>query len=210
MKHVDITMILDKSGSMGSIESQVVTSFNSFLSEQQAVDKPATLSLIQFDERYEVVYQGEDIQVAKPLNSDTYVPDGCTALLDAIGKTIVDTKKRVNSDTTKVIMVITTDGLENASTEYRLKQVRTMIKECEEEFGWTFIYLAADDASFDAHERMGFKHEYSIKTGRGGDAHVHASEMISKKLGLYRGTQLEKDLEFERQEREAAERLDEK
>jgi len=117
MKNVDITMILDRSGSMGSMTGQVIKSFNDFLLEQKAVEGKAAISLIQFDDQYEINYVAADIQDAKDLNGDTYQPRGMTALLDAIGRTIVSIKERrsTSEQTDDVVVVITTDGMENAS-----------------------------------------------------------------------------------------------
>ena len=83
-----------------------------------------------------------------------------------------------------------------------------MIKECEEELGWKFLYLAADDASFSQHESFGLNYQRSVKTGRGERAHEHASKLMSDKLGLYRLTRDEKDLYFSESERREADKLD--
>ncbi len=203
-------MIMDRSGSMERIERQVISSFNSFVEEQKNVDAEGKLSYVQFDTEYECVYQGVDLQDVEPLTSDTFVPRGMTALLDAIGRTISKTKKRLRDSDAKVIMVITTDGLENASTEYRQSQVKRMIQDCEDNLGWKFIYLAADDASFDCHDSMGMKSERSFKTGRGVEAFDHASVLMSKKIAMYRMSQQEEDLHFSKEERDEADHLDEK
>ncbi|MDP7006041.1 MAG: vWA domain-containing protein, partial [Phycisphaerales bacterium] len=156
-KSTDITMIIDRSGSMGRIHEQVIRSFNDFLAEQKAVEGEAKISLIQFDDQYEVNYEGVDIQDAAELNATTYEPRGMTALNDAIGRTIVSMKKRLKDTDDNVVVVITTDGLENASTEFARDQIREMIKECEEKLGWKFMYLAADNASFKEYEGMGME-----------------------------------------------------
>lgn len=207
-KQIDITMILDRSGSMKRIQDQVIESFNSFIKEQQEIDGKALVSLFQFNTRYEVNFTGVDLMSVNLLNTDTYVPRAGTALLDAIGKTIVDTKERTKNDDSDVVIVITTDGLENSSVVYRLSQVRKMINKCENELGWKFLYLAADDASFDQRENFGFNHARSVKTGRGERAHAHAAKMMSDKLGLYRLSGNEKDLHFTDKERLEADKLD--
>ena len=118
-KSTDITMILDRSGSMGRIHEQVIRSFNDFLTEQKAVEGEAKISLIQFDNEYEVNYEGIDIQKAEDLNATTYMPRASTALNDAIGRTITNMKVRLKETNEKVVVVITTDGMENASVEFR-------------------------------------------------------------------------------------------
>ena len=199
--NTDITMILDRSGSMGRIHEQVIRSFNDFLAEQKAVEGEAKISLIQFDDQYEVNYVGIDIQKAEDLNAQTYEPRGMTALNDAIGRTITNMKVRLKDTNDNVVVVITTDGMENASVEFRRSQIREMIKECEETLGWKFMYLAADDASFDEYEGMGMDRGRSFKTGRGRRGYENASKAMSDKLGLYRLSGREEELNFTESER---------
>ena len=121
----------------------------------------------------------------------------------------MDAKSRLKNSDADVVMVITTDGMENASREWRLSDVRKMIKDCEETLGWKFLYLAADDASFNQHSDFGMNRGRSVKTGRGSRAHEYASDIMSAKLGLYRQTRKEADLDFTEKERQEAEKLDE-
>jgi hypothetical protein len=163
--------------------------------------------LIQFDDQYEVNYEGVDIQDAAELNATTYEPRGMTALNDAIGRTIVSMKKRLKDTKDNVVVVITTDGLENASTEFRRDQIREMIKECEEKLGWKFMYLAADDASFDEYEGMGMERGRSFKSGRGRRGYDNAAKVMSCKMARFRGSGIEDDLDFNEDERQEAEDL---
>ena len=206
-KNTDITMILDRSGSMGRIHEQVIRSFNDFLTEQKAVEGSATMSLIQFDDQYEVNYEGIDIQNAEDLNATTYVPRAATALNDAIGRTITEMKVRLKDTKDNVVIVITTDGMENASIEFRRSQIREMIKECEEKLGWKFMYLAADDASFDEYEGLGMERGRSFKSGRGRHGYDNAAKLMSAKMAGWRGSSDEADLDFTEKERKDAEDL---
>ena len=206
-KNTDITMILDRSGSMGRIHEQVIRSFNDFLTEQKAVEGGAVLSLIQFDDQYEVNYESVDIQEVDDLNATTYEPRGMTALNDAIGRTITNMKVRLKDTKENVVVVITTDGMENASIEFRRSQIRQMIKECEEKLGWKFMYLAADDASFDEYEGMGMERGRSFKSGRGRRGYDNAAKLMSAKMAGWRGSSDEADLDFTEKERKDAEDL---
>ena len=211
MKKVDITTILDRSGSMQNMTGQVIKSFNAFLLEQKAVDGEATISLIQFDHEYEVNYLAADIQEAQELNEDTYQPRGTTALLDAIGRTIVSIWKRLEDaeEAGDVVVVITTDGMENASREYSRGQIRDLIQHCEKSLGWKFIFLAADEASFQQHESFGMHPERSLRTGRGAAAFENATSLMSAKVQAFRSHDgLEEDLAFTEKEREEADGLD--
>jgi hypothetical protein len=209
-KTTDITMILDRSGSMGHIQEQVIRSYNEFLAEQKKVKTKATISLIQFDDQYEVNYEGVDIQDAQELNASTYEPRGMTALNDAIGRTIVNMKKRLKNTKDNVLVVITTDGMENASREFSRSQICDMIKECEEKLGWKFMYLAADDASFDEYEDMGMDHGRSFKTGKGRMGYDNAAKVMACKIKSWRVSGAEADLNFSEQERKEADDLGDK
>ena len=209
-KSTDITMILDRSGSMGRIHEQVIRSFNDFLTEQKAVEGEAKISLIQFDDQYEVNYEGIDIQKAEDLNATTYMPRASTALNDAIGRTITNMKVRLKETNEKVVVVITTDGMENASVEFRRAQIREMIKECEEKLGWKFMYLAADDASFDEYEGMGMERGRSFKSGRGGRGYDNAAKLMSSKIAGYRAHEMDEYLDFTEKERKDAEDIGDK
>jgi len=203
-KSTDITTILDRSGSMGRIHEQVIRSFNDFLAEQKAVEGEAKISLIQFDDQYEVNYEGIDIQKAEDLNATTYMPRASTALNDAIGRTITNMKVRLKDTNDNVVVVITTDGMENASVEYSRSQIREMIKECEEKLGWKFMYLAADDASFDEYEGMGMERGRSFKSGRGRRGYDNAAKLMSAKIAGYRAHEMDEYLDFTEKERKDA------
>jgi hypothetical protein len=119
----DVTVILDRSGSMEAIQSDVIGGFNRFLRDQQHESGECRLTLVQFDDQYDVVYTARSIADAPRLMDHTFQPRGSTALLDAIGRTIDATGARLaalseSNRPDRVMLVIVTDGLENASTEY--------------------------------------------------------------------------------------------
>lgn len=113
----DITVVLDRSGSMECLTNEVIGAFNTFVDDQKQVEGEATFTLVQFDDHYEVNYDAINIQDAKHLDETTYVPRGMTALFDAVGKAIISTGKRLSamaeSDRPeKIIFLIQTDGEE--------------------------------------------------------------------------------------------------
>jgi len=214
----DITVVLDRSGSMGGLVEQVIASFNTFLHEQQKVKDDAVISLIQFDDNYEVNYEAIDLQNTKELNASTYVPRGCTALFDAIGRTITATKSRLSNDNRygehakasaqhKIIVMITTDGMENASVEYSGEMIRKMINECEDSLGWKFIYLAGNDASFEQHRDVGMKQNRAIKMGKGRKGYEHAMQMTSAKVASWRDYGDDAHLDYTESERKEADEI---
>jgi len=141
----EIVAVFDKSGSMGKIKSDVIGGFNEFLKGQQELEGEANLTLVLFDTNYKIAYKGVPIRDVQPLNEDTYVPGGWTALLDAVGISIHETKERLSSELVepKVIFLIMTDGEENKSREYQRSQIFDSITE-QTEKGWEFIFLGAN------------------------------------------------------------------
>ena len=145
----DITMILDRSGSMGSIAPETIDGFNRFLQEQRLLPGRACLTLIQFDDLYEVLYVGRDLNEVPNLDYDTFQPRGATALLDAIGMSIRLATSRLlilppEDRPAQTIFVILTDGLENASSRFERRLVFDMIRHQRTTNGWTFLFLGAN------------------------------------------------------------------
>lgn len=151
---INITCILDRSGSMSTIIEDSIGGFNTFLKEQQEnKDGEAWLSIQLFDDRHEELEPLRPINEIAPLHNKNYVPRGMTALYDAIGRTITKLKA---SGTKNNIVVILTDGYENSSREFNSEQIKKLITECEAD-GWKFIYLGANQDAFAVSHSLGIK-----------------------------------------------------
>jgi hypothetical protein len=150
-----IICILDRSGSMANIMSDSIGGFNQFLKDQKKLPDEATITVALFDDKYELLYDNIDIKKAEELTNRVWYPRGTTALYDAIGKTINTDRAKLRSlgkeAPAKVLVCIVTDGLENASQEYKgdpgRERIKSLIKECEND-DWNFIYLAANQNAF--------------------------------------------------------------
>ena len=145
----EIAYILDRSGSMQPMQEPAVAAFNDFIKTQLDVPGDARLTLIQFDDAYEVPVTAKSIQDVPQLTAATYTPRGSTALLDAIGRTIKETDRRITAlpegdKPGKVILAIFTDGEENASREYSAKHISDLIRLYRDQKGWEFLFLAAN------------------------------------------------------------------
>ena len=141
----ELVFILDKSGSMGGLESDTIGGFNAMLTKQKEDKGEVNVTTVLFDDEIEVIHDRFPIEVVKPLTKEDYSVRGCTALLDAVGSTIKKVKniqKHLPEDmkAEKVIFVITTDGQENASREYSYKMVKKMIEKYQQK-GWQFIFM---------------------------------------------------------------------
>lgn len=147
--YAEIAFVLDRSGSMGSCQDAAIEGFNRFLLEQQQTEGLAKMTLVLFDDEYLVPVASVPVQEVVALTRETYVPRNCTALLDAIGKTIDDLGKRLaelpeQDRPGQVIVTILTDGLENASQTFTWKDIAAKIKHQSETYQWTFLFLGAN------------------------------------------------------------------
>ena len=141
---VEVVVIADRSGSMAIIASDAIGGFNTFLKEQQSVKGEANLTLVLFDDQYEVPVNGVPIKDVQPLTAQTYIPRGSTSLNDAIGKAIAGLEAKAPE---KAIVCILTDGQENTSKEYTSAQCKAKITAAEAR-GWQIVYLAANQDAF--------------------------------------------------------------
>ncbi len=143
-----IAIILDRSGSMGHLVEATVAGFNEFCREQAKLPGSATVKLVQFDDKYDVVFD-EPLTSVPELTAKTFVPRGMTALLDAQGRTIVELGKELaamaeDQRPAKVLVLMITDGLENASKRYKLHEIATLIRQQRDVYGWEFVYMGAN------------------------------------------------------------------
>ena len=161
-KNTEILVITDRSGSMGTIANDVIGGYNRFLEEQKEVEGDAKVTFVQFDDHYEVVYEGKPLSAAPNLDNKTFVPRGMTALYDALGKTLSTQKQRIEKEAWAdlVIVCVITDGQENASHEYTNATVKPLIKDAEDR-GWKFIYLGANQDSFAVTQNLGMTNTLS-------------------------------------------------
>lgn len=156
----DITVVLDRSGSMASIADDTIGGFNKFLASQKAVPGEAIFSLHQFDDEYETVIDAKPIQQAKELDNKTFVPRGWTALLDAVGRSITSTGNRLSkmdepNRPGKVVFVIITDGHENSSKEFTHQKIKEMISHQRDVYKWEFVFIGADQDAFAVGTQIG-------------------------------------------------------
>lgn len=178
---VQIICILDRSGSMRSLAEDTIGGYNSFLDKQKQETGAATVTTVLFDDKYEKIVDNVDLKATPELTSSEYYARGTTALLDAVGRTIMETagnmeKEGICPAQRRVLIIIMTDGLENASREYNKADVKAMIEATTNDYKWNYIFMGAnidsvaeassigiraDHAANYTHDREGIKKSFS-------------------------------------------------
>ncbi len=161
----ELVFILDRSGSMGGLESDTIGGFNGMLQKQKKEEGEANVTTVLFDDQIDMIHDRFPIGAVKPLTDEDYFVRGCTALLDAVGSTVKkmeNIQKRLPEElkAEKVIFVITTDGQENASQEYSANMVKKMI-ERNQERGWQFLFLGANIDAVAEAEKIGIRRTHA-------------------------------------------------
>ena len=146
MKKTEVILVLDRSGSMASIKSDMEGGFKTWLDEQKKLPGECRVTLVQFDTIYEVVYENRLIQ---DIDSIIIEPRGGTAYIDAACRTIDDVGRRLanipdKDKPEKVVFIIITDGQENSSREFTAQQLKDKVKHQEEKYSWSFVFLGAN------------------------------------------------------------------
>lgn len=146
----DITLVIDRSSSMSSIQSLAQAGINGFIQEQKLQPGEANLTLVQFDTEFDFLHKGTPIQ---QVGNYHLKPRGSTALLDAVGEAIKSTGARLASLPEAdrpglVIFVIMTDGEENSSRIYSRAEIRQMVAHQQTVYNWQFTFLGANQDAF--------------------------------------------------------------
>jgi uncharacterized protein YegL len=169
----DLTLVVDRSGSMVHTQKDAEGGIETLIAEQKKQAGDCVVSLVQFDGQYDPVYTGVAI---KDVPQYSLVPRGNTALRDAVGRTILETGKRL-SDMPEdqrpglVVIAIITDGEENASREFPISQVAEMIRHQQDVYSWKFTFIGANQDAFAVGSELGID--------RGGIANYNEQQTAS-------------------------------
>lgn len=157
---IEMVFILDRSGSMDGLQRETIGGFNSLIDKQKRLEGSALVTTILFDHRIEILHNRMPVEAVAPLTEKDYYVRGRTALLDAIGETVHmisgQQKAQPQSDKPiKTLVVITTDGMENASTMFGYHHVANLIERHKKLYDWEFVFLGANIDSFNVARKMG-------------------------------------------------------
>lgn len=189
--YTHLLVVVDRSGSMATIKEDMIGGLDAFFAEQAKDEGVTLVDYVQFDDSYEVVF--EDVPVAEA--KAQLEPRGMTALQDAIGKGATDLGKKLAAlpearRPGNVIVVVVTDGMENASREWNAEGVKALIKEQEEKWNWTFTFLGANMDAVAVGRSFGFSGDYSMTydtSNVGAMTASLASNVTRTKMGDRRG-----------------------
>ena len=197
----EVICIIDRSGSMDEIKSDAIGGVNFFVKSQKEFQGETALSLILFNDNYSVVYDGRDIKEIPMLDEKTYIPNGTTAMLDAIGTTIDRVGERLFKTPEperpeKVVVAILTDGLENASKEYTYEQIAAKIKLQQETYNWDFVFLAANQDAVVAAEKIAIRQEDAVNFEASSQGTSEAFNLMEKMVSHKRRKKKRKKNKF--------------
>ena len=163
----ELVFILDRSGSMGGLESDTIGGFNSMLNKQKKEDGRAYVSTVLFDHETEVLHDRVPIEKVPELTDKDYTVRGCTALLDAIGSAIhhignVHKYARPEDVPEHTMFVIITDGMENASKRYSGKEIKKKIEKEKSKYGWEFLFIGANIDAITTARNFGISEDRAV------------------------------------------------
>lgn len=192
----DITLVLDRSGSMESVKTATIEAFNQFLVDQRSQPGRGVISLFQFDDEYDVVYAAKPVSEAPPLTTRSYQPRASTALLDAMGRGMNETGERLaampeHERPGTVLFVVLTDGLENASSHFTAKQINAMITEQRDKYGWQFLFLAANQDAIMTASQYGIGGGQALTYEASEEGMAACMDVLHRKMSKYRSERME-------------------
>lgn len=191
--YTHVAILIDRSGSMNSIKSDVIGGFNQLIEDQKNVPGELTVTLVQFDEnmglQFETINDFSPLNEVKLLNESNYIPRGSTPLNDSLARLINETGARLaakdeSERPEKVLIVSITDGYENASKEHTKQSVKTLIEHQEKNYNWKFMYIGANQDSFAEGSARGIGASYNFAADSKGTKKM--SKVFSATLASYR------------------------
>jgi uncharacterized protein YegL len=163
----ELVFILDKSGSMAGLEADTIGGYNSMLKKQKKAEGEAFVTTVLFNHHYELLHDRINVKGISQITEKDYEVSGTTALLDAIGFAIqkinnVQNHTSKNERAEKVLFVITTDGMENASREFTADKIKKMVQYHKEKYGWEFMFLGANIDAVSTAAQFGIDEDYAV------------------------------------------------
>lgn len=151
-----LAFVLDESGSMSSLRAAAISAFNEFLAEQKKLVDDTRLTLTCFNTSVRKIYSATPLADCAELTEKTYIPNGMTALYDAINTAVADIEAQMQPGD-RALVTVFTDGLENSSVEMTREKVAELIRAHEAKGNWTFAYMGSHKDTWAAAESIGIR-----------------------------------------------------
>lgn len=166
-----IAVLMDRSGSMQSVKTDAEGALRAYIEEQRKLPGRCTIRVSDFDQEYRTVYASTPIADAPEYE---LMPRGMTALLDGIGRLVTEFGEELaalpeDERPGTVVVVIQTDGLENASKEWTRERVFGVVTQQREAYGWDFLFLGAGQDAIATGASLGVPAASSITYSGTGD-----------------------------------------
>lgn len=183
--YTHMVLVLDASGSMSGIQAATIEGVNSLVAKQKADPGDFTTAVYLFSSAV------KEVETFTELNTQNYYTIGSTALLDALGSAITNEGKRLaalqeHERPDKVVVVVVTDGEENASHTYTLLQIKNMVKEQQDTYKWQFVFLGANIDAFSAGASLNFATGSTLQYTPTGQSVRSAYAGLSESLTSYK------------------------
>jgi hypothetical protein len=189
IKKLYVAFVLDKSGSMEVIRDATISAFNEQVEKIKLESKKikTNVSLTVFDAEVNKVFFNEPVEKLDKLTRATYVPSTTTALYDAVGDTLdaMEVIKNINKPNAAVLMLIVTDGAENASRKFTRQQIAERIQKLQKNGNWTFTYLGANQDMSVVSKSLNIPMANTAAYAANTKGVIAASAMTSNSLGGY-------------------------
>ena len=183
-KKLNAHVVLDRSGSMTQIAEGTVDSVNEYASSLKKGDR---ISLTLFDSNGVIkIRDSVKRKNYENLTVKEYAPAAMTPLYDAIGGTIHDIKKSAKKGSRQALIIVT-DGLENASLEYSLSDIKKMCEYAEKKDKWLIIYLGANQDALKEGEKFGVNSDNSMTYNKNTDL-ADVMRGLSSRTATYAST----------------------
>lgn len=157
-----VNFLVDRSGSMSNLRSDVIGGFNELIKKQKAEGNDCLVSFCKFDNEYEEVFSLVPLAEVRELTDEDFVPRGGTALIDSLGRNITEVGAKlkameVSERPDQVLFVLITDGQENSSHEMSKKEVFEMVSHQRDNYSWEFMFIGANQDSIAEASAYGFR-----------------------------------------------------
>lgn len=188
----ELVFILDRSGSMGGLESDTIGGFNSMIGKQKKQEGVTYVSTVLFDHEMIVLHDRLPLEKIEPLTENDYTVRGCTALLDAVGRSIrhignIHKYARSEDVPENTMFVIITDGLENASREFSGRDIKKLIEKQQKKYGWEFLFIGANIDAIATARSYGISDDRAVNYHADSDGTSVVYESVCEAVSSVRG-----------------------